>query len=198
MIIKRHRRACMGAALAFALTVPLHAGQTAEPSEAERATQSRTLIKGFAKQLKARLVTAMKDGGPTAAIAVCNAVAPEIAQQSSDDSGWTVGRTALKLRNPKNAPDDWERAVLDDFSAKALQGQDLTSLEHFETVTREGKRVFRYMKAIPVGKPCLACHGSNVRPDVLETIRQFYPDDQATGFKAGGLRGAFTISQPID
>lgn len=193
---KRHRYAGVAVMLAFALTTP--AGHAAEPSEAERAAQSRKLVKKFATQLKGRLVTAMKEGGPTAAIAVCNAVAPEIAQASSAESGWTVGRTALKLRNPKNAPDTWERQVLEDFLAKAAQGEDLKSLERFETVASKGKRVFRYMKAISVGKPCLACHGSNVKPEVLETIRQFYPDDKATGFKAGHLRGAFTISQPID
>ena len=51
------------------------------------------------------------------------------------------------------------------------------------------------MKAIPTGEVCLKCHGSNVAPDVKAAIGELYPEDQATGFKAGELRGAFSVSK---
>lgn len=170
---------------------------TAETSEAERAAQSRLLVQDFAKTLKGELVQATKSGGPAAAVGVCHAAAPEIAAAKSAASGWRVARTALKLRNPKNAPDAWERTVLEAFLAKAEQGADLSKLERHETVSQNGKRVFRYMKAIPVGKPCLICHGPAVKADLLQSIKERYPGDKATGFKLGELRGAFTITQPI-
>ncbi len=54
------------------------------------------------------------------------------------------------------------------------------------------------MKAIPMAaEPCAACHGTDVKPDVKSEIDKLYPQDQATGFKPGELRGAFTISMPV-
>jgi len=54
--------------------------------------------------------------------------------------------------------------------------------------------VGRYMKAIPTGPQCVVCHGENVAPALAETIQRLYPDDQATGFAPGDLRGAFTVT----
>jgi hypothetical protein len=170
---------------------------SAEPTVADRAAQSRKAVQNFADRLKGELVAAMKAGGPEAAIGVCFLTAPAIAKDVSQATGWSVGRTALKVRNPMNAPDAWERAVLEDFVIRAKKGSDLKALEHYEVTTHEDKRVFRYMKAIPTGKVCLTCHGSNLNAGLYEKIKEYYQDDQATGFKLGELRGAFTIIQPI-
>ena len=175
-------------------------GATAEtkaPNEAERAEQSRALSKDYAKRLKGTLLEAIEAGGPEAAIAVCNTAAPAIAQDAAQASGWSLGRTALKVRNPDNAPDAWEREILLRFQDQAAQGADMASLEHYETATKDGKPVFRYMKAIPTQAPCLTCHGSNLSPSVTAKIAELYPEDQATGFAMGDLRGAFTIVQPL-
>ena len=134
----------------------------AEPTNEQRAAESRALIMSFAKRLKAELVGAIKAGGPESAIPVCHTAAPEIAKEKSEEKGWSVGRTALKLRNPSNAPDPWERSVLVKFEEKLGQGADVATLEHYETTEEDGRRVFRYMKAIPTQKPCLTCHGPNV------------------------------------
>jgi len=55
---------------------------------------------------------------------------------------------------------------------------------------------FRCTKAIPTAaEPCLTCHGSGLDPALKPEIeRLLYPDDQATSFKAGELRGAFTVT----
>ena len=55
---------------------------------------------------------------------------------------------------------------------------------------------FRYMKAIPMGAvPCLTCHGAP-EPALNAEILRLYPQDRATGFAPGDLRGAFTVSMP--
>jgi len=48
---------------------------------------------------------------------------------------------------------------------------------------------YRVYKPLPTGKVCLKCHGTNIDPKIAETIKKFYPKDQATGFKEGDLRG---------
>jgi len=54
------------------------------------------------------------------------------------------------------------------------------------------------MQAIPVGEPCLACHGKNLKPEVAAKIDQLYPKDQARGYDLGQLRGAFTLRRTLD
>ena len=68
------------------------------------------------------------------------------------------------------------------------------ALEHFETVSEDSKPILLYMKAIPTAaKPCLTCHGWSLDPALKAEITRLYPDDQATNFSAGELRGAFTV-----
>jgi hypothetical protein len=55
------------------------------------------------------------------------------------------------------------------------------------------------MKAIPTAeKPCLACHGKEIAPKVAARLAELYPEDAATGYSAGEIRGAFTLSRPLD
>ncbi len=71
------------------------------------------------------------------------------------------------------------------------------ALEHAEVVTQDGKRLFRYMKAIPTREVCLACHGRSLDPAVESTLKELYPEDRARGFSVGDIRGAFTVTQPM-
>ena len=85
--------------------------------------EARTVMKGFGKQLKATLVSAMKKGGPVNALGVCNTKAGPIAMNNARKTGWNIGRTSLKLRNPSNKADAWELTVLQDFEAKKTAGR---------------------------------------------------------------------------
>ena len=46
---------------------------------------------------------------------------------------------------------------------------------------------------LPEQAPEQAAQGSDIAPDVKAAIAAPYPDDDATGFKPGELRGAFSI-----
>jgi hypothetical protein len=162
-----------------------------------RAAESRATVKEFFGQLKGELQAAMKSGGPVQAIEVCKTKAPMIANDISTKKGWRVARTSLKTRNPDNAPDAWERQVLNKFEEQKAQGSDPKKLEHFEVVEVNGKQSFRYMKAIPAGDICMTCHGVELNPAVSQKIAQLYPNDMATGYKPGDIRGAFTVTQTI-
>ena len=53
------------------------------------AAEGKALIQKFGGTLKGELQAAMKDGGPVAAIEVCNVRAPEIgAQVAAESDGW--------------------------------------------------------------------------------------------------------------
>ncbi len=160
---------------------------TAVAEENTALQQARELSKTFMSRLKGELMQAMKTGGPEAAIEVCNTKAGPIAEQLERESGWKIGRTSLRLRNPNNAPDAWEKAGLEEFATR-WQGKPL---ERYEWLN-DGKR-FRYMKSIAVQPPCLICHGENIAPAVAARLDALYPQDQARGYRAGELRGAFTL-----
>ena len=160
--------------------------------------ESRAKVKAFAGSLQGALKAAIEAGGPGNAIEVCNLEAPAIAREISAAPGWTVGRTSHKLRNPGNAADDWEAATIETFMARAAAGESLKTMERAEVVEEEGRETYRYMKAIPVGQVCLTCHGTEIDPALEARIAAFYPEDRATGFALGELRGAFTISRTLD
>ena len=185
------------AVLVLVLTLCPAAVAFANEDLAARIGASRETIKSFAGALQKQLKSAMADGGPTAAIEVCNTAAPEIAQTASAAHGWSVGRTSLKLRNPDNAPDAWELAVLRDFEVRKAAGEDPGGIDHAEIVVGDGQRTFRYMKAIGTQPVCIVCHGNSIAPEVTAKLDTLYPEDRARGFAVGDIRGAFSIAQPV-
>jgi hypothetical protein len=178
-------------------TLPTQADTSTADTSMQIAT-ARAATKELGENLKSQLMAAIKSGGVISAIAVCKTIAPAIAADASSKHDVTVRRTALKIRNPRNAADAFETRVLEEFVRKLEAGADPMTVDYSETVTNGGTTVFRYMKAIPTAaEPCLACHGSDVTPEVKAEITKLYPLDQAIGFKAGALRGAFSVSIPI-
>lgn len=154
--------------------------------------QAGSKIKLFAATLKKALMSAVEQGGLTNGIDVCQSEAPKIAASLSTD-GWKIGRTSLKVRNTNNEPDQWEQGVLEQFEARTSAGEDITTL----VASKHDADGFRLMKAIPTGQLCMACHGSSVDQKTLEKINEVYPKDEATGFSAGDLRGAFSVYKEV-
>lgn len=178
-------------------TVPPAAGAMADIEA--RLEVARAATKKHATRLKADLAQALKDGGPKGAIGACVSLSPDIDATISEEHSIEIGRTALKVRNTENAPDDWEIAGLERFAKQIAEGADHHKLEHHEiTVTTEGQRLFRYMKPIMMQEMCLACHGPNMAQELKSEIAKSYPDDKAIGFNIGELRGAFTLVQRVD
>ncbi|HRD66195.1 MAG TPA: DUF3365 domain-containing protein [Candidatus Competibacter sp.] len=159
---------------------------------------SRHAAQTFGSMLKDTLQQAIQSGGPVNGIAVCREKAAQIATDLGQKQEMLIGRTSLKLRNPDNAPDNWELAVLKQFEARKAQGDPVDKLEFFAVIEDDqGKKTFRYMKAIPTAGLCLSCHGENIDPAVDAKLKELYPNDKARGFKEGELRGAFTIDKPL-
>ncbi len=168
----------------------------ASPSPEMLTVQAREHASALGMQLKSTLQSAIRQGGPVEGIHVCHEAAASIAQSLSKD-GWEVGRTSLKVRNPENAPDDWEREQLNAFAKSLSASVPPGPLE--ATQWNEDTQTFRYMKAIKTGGVCTTCHGVNIAPPIKAAIGEHYPDDAATGFKKGDLRGAFTLTwRPVE
>jgi hypothetical protein len=163
--------------------------------------EAKKITGAFFEQLKGELGKGMKAGGTVAAIGICNTRAPAIAMEHSQGSGWSVARTSLKLRNPNNAPDAWETKVLQQFEEQRATGEGPDALVYAEIVEEGDEKYFRFMKGIvmpPLEKmPCLKCHGEGLDPDTAAALDELYPQDKARGYKAGQVRGAFTLKKTL-
>lgn len=166
----------------FSITLALVA--TLACSSASQARDPADTLKPFKQALKQTLVTALADG-PASAIDACRLQAPALAAAHSAD-GLTMGRASHRLRNPDNAAAPWVADIIADYLADPAQ---------MAAVTRplaDGR--MGYVEPIITQGMCLACHGSNLSDDVREQLAQLYPDDQATGFESGELRGVFWLT----
>jgi Protein of unknown function (DUF3365) len=164
-----------------------------------RLAGAREATKTYSQKLKTELAAALKAGSAKSAIEACRMSAPELNATVSEETGFEIGRTALRVRNPENVPDTWEIAMLERFSKQLASGADQKTLEAYDvSVTKEGQKLFRYMRPIMMVESCLACHGGAVAQDVRSEIARIYPEDKAVGFNIGDLRGAFTLIQEIE
>jgi len=168
-------------------------GATEAFSEAQRdhrLEQSRVLAAALQAGLEQKLMAAMQDGGPVAAIDVCRSDAPALAAELSSPASSSVARTSLRVRNRDNRASASEAVVLERFETLVRDGVDAESLEDFQPLDDGGAF---YMKAIVLRPQCLACHGDSIDASVQRAIDAAYPDDAAVGYAAGDLRGAFVV-----
>lgn len=164
---------------------------TKEPS---LKAQAAAIVKQFAGTLKPKLVEAVASGGFGHAIDVCAVEAPIIAANLSDQSGWQVKRVSLKPRNSASAAaDDFEQRVLTDFERRQAGGESSTTMTYSELVDGD----FRFMKAQETETLCLNCHGASISAEVKAALAERYPNDLATGYSLGQIRGAFSLTKPL-
>lgn len=183
--------AALAAIALCAAVIPVQAAEEAWVVEA------RGVSTAVPPKLLAVLQAEIAKSGPEGAIAVCQVQAPALARTASEQTGWNVKRVSLRNRNPKAVPDAWERAALEDFDRRAAAHEPAATLERYEAVQENGKTVWRYMRALPTGELCLACHGpvEQLSPAVKAKLAALYPEDRATGYRVGDIRGAMTLKK---
>jgi methyl-accepting chemotaxis protein len=112
-------------------------------------------------------------------------VAWKVAQSYAQAAGMEFKTPSPHPRNPKNAPDDFERRALTKFEA------DPNLKEYTERITEDGRDWMRYAQPVRITEDCLFCHG-----DPVGAKDPFgYPKE---GMKVGDLRAAFAIKAPMD
>ena len=159
--------------------------------EVEAQSAAISVIQQYSAQLKAELRKAMVEGGPEYAIQVCGQKAPELAAKFSKEGVLGIRRVSDKARNPKDAADSVQLAILKEF-ATIPKGTDLSKgIWH----NRKGGEWYSYHSGIRTELICLGCHGQadQLAKGVPEALAKFYPDDAATGYAPGDIRGMFVV-----
>lgn len=161
------------------------------PERSAYLAQSEALAGKLQKALGSQLMAAMKEGGPAAAIRVCQSVAQDITRLASEEEATevSISRTALRVRNPAN------RATADSVDVLEHWQQQFQAGEKLEPSLTEKEDTVIVHRPIMTGEVCLQCHGEaqQIQKDTLALLHELYPEDRATGFAAGDLRGAFRI-----
>ena len=182
------------------LAIPAAAQQQSPDDLAAMTYEAQQVSRELVSKLGADLKQALADAGPENAISVCRDAAPALAGSLSRRTGWKVARVSLKTRNPMiGQPDAWEQQVLERFNEAAASGKGPVALQFSEIVTEPEGQYFRYMEALPVKPLCLTCHGTEntIPSSVRARLEQEYPNDRATGYYAGEIRGAVTIKRRL-
>ncbi len=147
--------------------------------------QGTEAVQAMASRLMGELHAALDEQGPDGAIEVCSMRAPEIAATVSNEFGLLIGRTSFRLRNPSNVPPDWAEALVAERTGEPvwLEGPD---------------GAVAGMMPIRLKAECAMCHGpaEHIAEEVQATLAEMYPQDAATGFQQGDLRGWFWVEVP--
>ncbi len=203
-LVNRCQELAMIFALALIASIIHHpaAAQSAPDGIDPALVQStRGIATDLLNQLGGKLKGAMSTDGPIAAVSVCKEVAPAIAKELSAMHGAMVTRVGTRVRNPKmGTPNVWQKAALTDFETRMANGEKPAEIEHWSVAEVDGgRRELRYAKAIAVQPMCVSCHGSkeDIPAPLADKIRTDYPDDQATGYSVGKLRGAVVVTRPL-
>lgn len=161
--------------------------------------EAKVAIQSLGGTLKGETIKALKRGGPVNALSVYTTRAPAIAGSVSAENDLKVSRVSLKNRNPDaGKASAWQVKVLEDFESRKAAGEKSIALTYSEVVEHGGQQEFRFMKAIPTDKSCLACHGANISSAVQKKLTTLYPQDKATGYKVGDLHGAFVVVKSLN
>ena len=142
-------------------------------------------IKGLVAGVKPALMeTFKKDKTGVEGTIMCSNAAQKMGKNynASLPKDSKVRRTAIKYRNPNNKPDATDLVVMNKLVADNTFKKPLVV---------EMKDHYRVYKALPMHKPCLACHGDAAKmpAKMKEIIAKKYPNDLATGLKAHAFRG---------
>ncbi|MEA2111822.1 MAG: DUF3365 domain-containing protein [Campylobacterota bacterium] len=150
---------------------------------------SMSLLKTLGKNLKGH----MQKEGPLGAAKFCNEQAFLLTEFTDKNAGKDVSvkRISLKDRNPANRPVGSEKTVMN-----ALQNlQDSNVILPKFLVERVDKNTIKYYKPLNINKGvCLKCHGNITNPKLSKFLKDHYPNDKATNYKMGDLRGAVVVT----
>jgi hypothetical protein len=108
----------------------------------------------------------------------------QAAARFSAKSQVRLKQTTLQPRNPKNAPDSYEEAVLRRLAAQPTQSVTVSGMA-------DDEKTLRLLTPIYYTKDCLKCHGTPVG----EVDISGYPRE---GAQEGDLAGAISVTIPLE
>lgn len=164
-------------------------GMGQDPQENTLAKTGMEIAQATQQQLGKNLMKALEEGGPIHALDFCNVQAMPLTAEMEEEHNATIKRVSDKNRNPDNAANKEEQYYITHFKHGLQNGREPAPV----VVPKAGKNKFYY--PIVTNKMCLQCHGKpeEMKPEVLQKIKELYPDDKALGYSENEVRGIWSI-----
>ena len=147
------------------------------------------------KTLGKNLKQSLNRGGVENAVNFCNLNAMTLIDSLEKSFGVEIKRASLKARNQNDLPNTLEKELLE---AYAYQWKDSIPLQTNVQALDENRYLFT--KPIHIDNDlCLKCHGTmenGLSQETIDFIVLKYPNDKATGYQIGDLRGIWSITIP--
>jgi hypothetical protein len=175
---------------------PVPTGPLMPAQQAAAIVEGKTIVEEAFSLLSSNLQSAIASGGVTNALPYCSLAASPLTASIAERHGVTLQRVSHKPRNPGARADAVEQHVLGRFEAQLAIG---VPLEPLATNVIVGQATF-FAPIVLNNELCLNCHGvpgQDIQPETLAVIRELYPQDEATGFRLGELRGAWRVDMPL-
>jgi hypothetical protein len=142
--------------------------------------------------LSTNLAQAIAARGITNALPYCSERAYPLTELVAATNQVRLRRITHKPRNPTNEVAAGELAILRGFQLALGRGEQPKPV-----VQARGTETVLFYSPIVITNPlCLQCHGvmgQDIPPATAALLRELYPQDQATGFQLGDLRGGWRV-----
>ncbi len=179
-------------ALSFLTVASLNA-ENFEQDVAKGKNASNLLLKTLGSELKKQIET----GNILQAVDFCSKQAFDLTNQINQnlEKGISVKRVSMKNRSSVNLPNQDEAKIIAMFEKNNSQEPILTKVENNQKGSND--EVYKFYQPIKIANEmCLKCHGTveDMPEAVRKKIHELYPQDLATGYKMGDLRGAVIVT----
>ena len=141
-------------------------------------------------ELGKNLMGQIQKNGVIAALDFCNIEAMPITDSMATYHKAYIKRVTDKTRNPKNQANPAELYYLETFKSQVAAGEEVKPI-----VVTMGEDV-KFYSPITTNSMCLKCHGTpgkELETLTLNTIKELYPNDKATGYAENEVRGMWSI-----
>lgn len=179
--------ACRPKPAPSAVTPPLSASVAAAARERGQAITAQAFA-----LLSTNLAQALAAGGISNALPYCSEKAYPLTELVAATNQVTIRRLTHRPRNPTNAVTAAEWDLLRGFQLALGRGETPTPIVR----PAAAGQVSFYAPIVIANPLCLQCHGvpgSDLTPPTMALLAQWYPRDEATGFKLGDLRGMWRV-----
>ncbi len=131
-------------------------------------------------------------GGFEAAAQYCSMKAYPLTDSLANQYKVYLSRVSLKNRNPANEAKGLEKGLLEAYADAHENDIELNTNVQF---IRPGDSILYNKPIFIASNVCLNCHGSkdDISSEIQQLLSAQYPNDKATGYKTGDLRGMWSV-----
>jgi cytochrome c len=173
----------------FLLSLTLASSLLLASAEDKAIQKGNEVSSALLQKLGGELKTQLQTSGAMGALHFCSQNALILTENVAKESKTSIKRLTTLPRNPVNKASFEEASLLSEWDKLVKSGQPLPT---HKLVTTNNTVVY-YKPILINNEACLKCHG-NVEGDLAKAIKAAYPEDKATGYKMGDLRGMIAVT----